>query len=471
MAWPIVINGHTYNESDFTGYGYKTAMPSAFNDVEERATDTETAATAAAASAVTALNAPGTSATSTTSLAIGTGSQTLTIQTGKAVVPGMEVVIAYTTTPTIRMAGTVTAYDSGTGALAVQASLASGAGTYAAWTVSLTAPVSGVGRHARWIGAGEMTPRVTNGASAGTVQTASGLVVRTLDFDAAVAEHAQIAVQMPKRWDAGTVSARHVWSTVCQTPNLPASYDYAHAYGSGNRSATVTVSTSFTLGGGAVADWVNGNTADAAAYISSGQAATGKEIKFVFAAAVSINQVRWYCEASIPVLGTFSWQGSNDGVNWTTLDSGISLMSAGGITTYNVTPGMYTQYRFYGTSGTTGTGYWIRETEFQAGTPVSVAPEAGVAWCTRAVALSDAGALTTAFGSAVTIIDAWQAAASAALITDESAAMTIGNTPAETDLVVLEVYRDVTHTDDTLPADARLHGVTLFYTSDAVTDD
>jgi hypothetical protein len=98
-----------------------------------------TKAAEAAASALTALNAPGTSATSTTSLTVGTGAKSLTIQTGKSIVVGMEVVIAYTTTPTTRMVGTVTAYNSGTGALDVTVSSTSGSGTQAAWTVSLTA--------------------------------------------------------------------------------------------------------------------------------------------------------------------------------------------------------------------------------------------------------------------------------------------------------------------------------------------
>lgn len=90
-----------------------------------------------AASALTALNAPGTSATSTTSLTIGTGSKSLTIQTGKALVPGMDVVIAYTTAPNNRMIGIITSYNSGTGALVVDSVTAEGSGTYANWTVSL----------------------------------------------------------------------------------------------------------------------------------------------------------------------------------------------------------------------------------------------------------------------------------------------------------------------------------------------
>jgi len=103
-----------------------------------------TQATNAAASAVTAVNAPGTNATSTTSLAVATGSKSLTIQTSKSLVVGMSVKIAYTVTPTTWMFGDITAHDSSTGALTVNVTEVNGSGTQAAWTVSLSGP-SGAG--------------------------------------------------------------------------------------------------------------------------------------------------------------------------------------------------------------------------------------------------------------------------------------------------------------------------------------
>jgi len=109
-----------------------------------------TKASEAQASAEAAVNAPGTSATSTTSLTIGTGSKSLTIQNGKSLVAGMKVIIASTATPTTYMYGTVTSYNSGTGALVVTSEAFSGSGTLAAWTVSLTAPAVGVGLGQTW---------------------------------------------------------------------------------------------------------------------------------------------------------------------------------------------------------------------------------------------------------------------------------------------------------------------------------
>lgn len=98
------------------------------------------AAASAAASAASALTAPGTSATSTTSLTIGTGAKALTIQTGKAYAVGQFVTVAATASPTNYMLGQITAHDAGTGALTVQVGSVGGAGTFAAWTVALTAP-------------------------------------------------------------------------------------------------------------------------------------------------------------------------------------------------------------------------------------------------------------------------------------------------------------------------------------------
>ena len=93
---------------------------------------------AAAASAQTALNAPGTSGTSVTSLTIGAGAQTFTTQAGKAWAVGQPAIIARTSAPgTTRMSGTVTAYNTGTGAMTVAVDAVLGTGTYTDWTISL----------------------------------------------------------------------------------------------------------------------------------------------------------------------------------------------------------------------------------------------------------------------------------------------------------------------------------------------
>lgn len=81
--------------------------------------------------------------TSVTSLSIGTGSKSLTVDTGKQWVPGMPIKIVVTASPSTNfMTGTVTSYNSGTGALVVDVSAVGGSGTYSAWTLSLQSGTS-----------------------------------------------------------------------------------------------------------------------------------------------------------------------------------------------------------------------------------------------------------------------------------------------------------------------------------------
>jgi len=78
----------------------------------------------------------GLTGTSTTSLTVATGAKSLTTNTGKGFIAGQIVTVAYTTTPTTRMIGTVTSYNIGTGALNVNVTSVTGSGTYAAWSIS-----------------------------------------------------------------------------------------------------------------------------------------------------------------------------------------------------------------------------------------------------------------------------------------------------------------------------------------------
>lgn len=96
-------------------------------------------ASEAASSAASAVNAPGTSASSSTSLTIGTGSKSLTIETGKQFTIGQTVVVAYTSNPANYMVGQITAFTSGTGAMTVNVTSTGGSGTLATWSVAITA--------------------------------------------------------------------------------------------------------------------------------------------------------------------------------------------------------------------------------------------------------------------------------------------------------------------------------------------
>lgn len=57
-----------------------------------------------------------------------------------------------------------------------------------------------------------LTPRTTGGAAWGSVETATNKrMVRSLDFDAATAEYAQVCIPMPKSWDKRAFNVRVIW--------------------------------------------------------------------------------------------------------------------------------------------------------------------------------------------------------------------------------------------------------------------
>ena len=117
--------------------GYVTDSAAQKTLAQGYATDAANQAALAATSASSAVNAPGTSATSTTSRTIVSGSVTVTIQTGKAFVVGQFVIIASTASPANYMAGQITAHNSGTGSLTIDATHVNGAGTFASWSVAV----------------------------------------------------------------------------------------------------------------------------------------------------------------------------------------------------------------------------------------------------------------------------------------------------------------------------------------------
>jgi hypothetical protein len=80
-------------------------------------------------------------ATSTTSLAFGTGSQTLTVETDKGFLAGMWVVLIDVNDPENFMRGYITEYTPGTGGLVVTIVQKLGTGTISDWVVAQTVPM------------------------------------------------------------------------------------------------------------------------------------------------------------------------------------------------------------------------------------------------------------------------------------------------------------------------------------------
>jgi len=89
-----------------------------------------------------------------------------------------------------------------------------------------------------------------------------------------------------------------------------------------------------------------------------------------------------------------------------------------------------------------------------------------VAWFIQAVAHADSAVLDTAFGTAVTATaDAGSGTDNDLHITAASAAMTVAGSPAEGEMVMFQIYRDVSA--DNYNADAHLLGVNLQYRESA----
>ena len=97
---------------------------------------------------------------STTSLTPGAGAKTFTIETGRAFVPGMYLVATSTSTPSARMAGYVSSYDTATGQLVINVDAFGGSGARADWAIGVAV-------------AGQVGGLTTQRITANTVATAN----------------------------------------------------------------------------------------------------------------------------------------------------------------------------------------------------------------------------------------------------------------------------------------------------------
>jgi hypothetical protein len=86
---------------------------------------------------------------------------------------------------------------------------------------TLNAAAGGIGKQTIFVPASSMLPRITNGPSIGSLETATNRVnVSTLDFDPTTQEFAQFQVAMPKSWDEGTVTYEVIWYHPATTVNF-----------------------------------------------------------------------------------------------------------------------------------------------------------------------------------------------------------------------------------------------------------
>jgi len=93
----------------------------------------------------------------------------------------------------------------------------------------------------------------------------------------------------------------------------------------------------------------------------------------------------------------------------------------------------------------------------------------GVVWALEAVAISDDDAGDVAYGTAQQVADTG-GTTNDIYITAATSAITIAGTPQAEDWVNFQVKRVPSDGSDTMAIDARLHGVTLYITTDAAND-
>jgi len=99
-----------------------------------------------------------------------------------------------------------------------------------------------------------------------------------------------------------------------------------------------------------------------------------------------------------------------------------------------------------------------------------LAATTGVSMSLEAVAMNDNETIDVAYGTAVVVDDDAQGAVEELLVSAESGAVTIAGTPADNDLTYFRVGRDVSDSNDDMAGDCRLHGVKIFFTTDAAND-
>jgi hypothetical protein len=127
-----------------------------------------------------------------------------------------------------------------------------------------------------------------------------------------------------------------------------AATSYANAGGTGNRTATITITGTalFTSGGvGAITNaskLINGVVAETDLFFTNLKQ-PDKTIVFDFATAKVIDEVRWK-QATDKTYGTYDWQASTDNVNWSNVGPAITL---GGDDVVVYARSNSTAYRYY----------------------------------------------------------------------------------------------------------------------------
>lgn len=92
-----------------------------------------------------------------------------------------------------------------------------------------------------------------------------------------------------------------------------------------------------------------------------------------------------------------------------------------------------------------------------------------VIWALQAVARTDGQSLDVSFGTAQSVTQTASGSANVRQVSAESAAITVNGAAANAG-TIFQIYRDAANASDTHAANARLHGIKLFYTTNAAND-
>ncbi len=431
-------------------------------------------------------------ATSTSSLLIGTGAKTFTIQTTKAFIPGTFVQAFSQADHSNYMYGTVTSYNTGTGALVVDVITTGGAGTLADWLIMSSGARGGTGT------TGATGPGYLATSTSSVLIGSSG--TKTFTTQAGLAYSAGARVRAS---DAGAPSTNYMEGVVSSYSGTTLAFTADRSVGSG----TLT-SWSINLAGDKGADGAgtgdfSSNTAssvDSEIVLFSGTGGkTGKRATTtgLLKAASGV--------LSAAVAGTDYY--NPGGTDVAVADGGTGSSTAAGALVNLTAAGQGKQTIFIpatamisrttngaaaGTAEMTTNKNMVKSLDFDTTTQefaqfsvafpkswnlgtVTFAPHlsqlttaaGNVVFGLAGVAVSSGDALDVAFGTAQTS-DTTVGTANLEYVGPESSAITIAGTPAVGDRVMFQINRTVA--SDNLAQDARLHGIRLFFTTNAATD-
>lgn len=145
------------------------------------------------------------------------------------------------------------------------------------------------------------------------------------------------------------------------------------AYVTGNRTASITVTTSASLLSGAApaSRLVDGSfvqSTSGSTYFASSGAGAGAWIMFDFGTAKVIDEAKWY-QSGVGTSGTWKWQYETSGVVASGIDVGSSFtLGASATQTMTSLNGNTQASRYWilvGVSGSLNPGPWLEEIEFK----------------------------------------------------------------------------------------------------------